>query len=99
RFLSGPRVRKAGAAASAGSRVSRFFGGGAESSRATPAATARSAPEARASEVRPSEGGASAVVEPEGEAPPGGEATKPREGGVDSALEAARARSRRRMDR
>ncbi|MCP3139205.1 VWA domain-containing protein [Pyxidicoccus xibeiensis] len=81
RFLSGPRVRKAGATTVAVPRT-------------TPG-VARSAPAARA-ETRPAEGAATAT---QGAATPPEPAPKPREGGVDSALEAARARSRRRLDR
>ncbi|HZI11599.1 MAG TPA: hypothetical protein VE153_14555, partial [Myxococcus sp.] len=58
----------------------------------TPATAARSTPEPAAGMARPE--GASTQEEPPKE-PEG----KPREGGVDSALEAARARSRRRLDR
>jgi Mg-chelatase subunit ChlD/uncharacterized membrane protein len=88
RFLSAPRVRKVSAAA-AGAQVAVRVA----ATRAAPPESAPRAPEPRSDTQKgPPESGAAAPT-PEAEAP------KPREGGVDSALEAARARSRRRLDR
>lgn len=84
RFLSAPRVRKVGAVGTA-----RAAGAGVGTSHAAPPVEPRREVEARTGpELR--------AQAPEGTQ---GEAAKPREGGVDSALEAARARSRRRLDR
>jgi hypothetical protein len=87
RFLSGPRVRKVGAV----SAVKPAFAG-APAAGAAPVRVIAPVERKGDSERQP-EVGATTAASTEVEA------AKPKEGGVDSALEAARARSRRRLDR
>lgn len=84
RFLSGPRLRKPVAVAK-------------PALAGVPAVGVSTAPVSTAPVTEPKrrDEGAKAATPPEAEPAP----AKPKEGGVDSALEAARARARRRLDR
>ncbi|MFP2913097.1 hypothetical protein ACLESD_50455, partial [Pyxidicoccus sp. 3LFB2] len=89
RFLSGPRVRKAGTV----SATKPAFAGAPVSAGSTVPARVTAPVERKGEPERQPEVGDAATATPEG----AGE--KPKEGSVDSALEAARARARRRLDR
>jgi Mg-chelatase subunit ChlD len=86
RFLSGPRVRKPAAVS-----VAKPAFAGAPAIRSVPVGAAPAVERKRDSEGQ----GEGATVA----TPTDAEVAKPKEGGVDSALEAARARARRRLDR